>query len=294
MSDRAAGNIYDLGYQRYDGPRLGRRHAIWALYRESLRSAFGLGRRAAAKIAPSVLVFIAIAPALLQVLGGILGGDNIEIARHDEYYQLVTFVLALYVAVIAPDIVGRDQKNRTLALYFTRAISRGDYVLAKFLALTSAMLLVTLVPQLVMFLGNALVAESFGDHLRDDLDQLPPIFGTAVLGSALIASIGSAIAAQTAQRAFATIGIVASFLVTLVLAGVLVETVDSLAGRLAVFISPFALLEGFTVWMFRADLDSDSMVRTADLHLGYYAAAAVVVTAIGYGLLLRRYRSVQP
>ncbi len=39
MSEIAAGNIYDLGYQRLTGVRLGRRHAIWALYRESLRGA---------------------------------------------------------------------------------------------------------------------------------------------------------------------------------------------------------------------------------------------------------------
>ncbi len=44
MSDTTAGSIYDLGYQRYEGVRLGRRHAIWALYVHSLRSVFGIGR----------------------------------------------------------------------------------------------------------------------------------------------------------------------------------------------------------------------------------------------------------
>ena len=212
MAETAAGAIYDLGYQRYDGVRLGRRHAVSALYRESLRGAFGLGRRTAAKIAPAVLLLIAVGPAVAALVGGLLGGEDVEVVRHDEYYGLVILVLALYVAVIAPDIVGRDHRNRTLSLYFTRAISRADYVLAKFLALTSAMLLITLVPQLVLFVGNALIADSFGDYLRDDVDQLLPIVGTALLGSALLASIGAAIAAQTPQRAFTTVGIVATFL----------------------------------------------------------------------------------
>ena len=47
-----AGSIYDLGYRRYDGERLGRRHSVLALYLYSLRWAFGLGRRTSSKIIP--------------------------------------------------------------------------------------------------------------------------------------------------------------------------------------------------------------------------------------------------
>ncbi|MFQ5381720.1 MAG: ABC transporter permease [Dehalococcoidia bacterium] len=295
MTEGATGNIYDLGYQRYTGARLGRRHAIWALYRESLRAAFGLGRRAAAKVAPAVLILIALAPALLQVIGGLLGGgENMEIVRHDQYYGMVAFIVALYVAVIAPDIFGREQRDRTVALFFTRAVSREDFVLARFLALVTAMLLVTLAPQLVMFVGNALVADSFGDHLRANADQLLPIAGTALLGSTLIASVGAAIAAQTPQRAFATVGIVAAFLVTVFISLILVESIGSLPGRLAVFVSPFAHIEGSTAWMFRSELGADSVVARSGFHLYYFPLAAVILTSACYGLLLGRYRRLQP
>src|SRR5262249_52983579 len=46
------GVIHDLGYQHYDGPRLGRPAIIRALAWHSLRSAFGIGRGAKAKIVP--------------------------------------------------------------------------------------------------------------------------------------------------------------------------------------------------------------------------------------------------
>lgn len=294
MSEDAVGNLYDLGYRRYDGARLGRRHAIWSLYRESLRGAFGLGRGAAAKVAPVVLFLIAVVPAFGQVAVGLLSARNAEFVRYNEYYSLIKFVLALYVAIIAPDIVGRDQNSRTLTLYFTRAISRADYALAKFLALSSALLLITLVPQLVLFVGNAFVADSFGAYLRDNLDQLAPILATAVLGSALLASIGAAIAAQTPQRAFATIGIVATFLLTFVLSAILVDAIDSPVARLAIFASPNALIEGFTAWMFKAPLDSQSLVRTADFPLAVYAPVALAITGLCYALLVRRYQTVQP
>ncbi|HLQ49004.1 MAG TPA: ABC transporter permease, partial [Candidatus Dormibacteraeota bacterium] len=38
------GSIYDIGYRRYEGPRLGRAHAIRSLFFHSLRSTFGIGR----------------------------------------------------------------------------------------------------------------------------------------------------------------------------------------------------------------------------------------------------------
>ncbi len=61
------GSIYDLGYQRYSGVRLGRRHAVRALFSYSLRGAFGIGRSGRAKIAPFALAFLALLPALIAV-----------------------------------------------------------------------------------------------------------------------------------------------------------------------------------------------------------------------------------
>ena len=65
MLSRATGNIYDLGYRRYDGPRLGRRHAIWVLWLHRLRGCFGLGRPASSKIFPIALAIIVTACTLL-------------------------------------------------------------------------------------------------------------------------------------------------------------------------------------------------------------------------------------
>jgi hypothetical protein len=145
----SAGSIYDLGYRHYEGARLGRRHAIVVLYLESLRGAFGLGRSAAAKIAPAVLIFFALVPALIQMLIGALFPGETDLIRHDEYYEIVKFILGLYCAAVAPDIAGRDQRNRSLTLYFSRAIKRSDYALSKLAAMTTAMLLITLGPQLL-------------------------------------------------------------------------------------------------------------------------------------------------
>ena len=54
----AAGVIHDIGYQRYTGERLGRGYSARSLYTHGVRTAFGLGRSAKAKIFPWMVVGI--------------------------------------------------------------------------------------------------------------------------------------------------------------------------------------------------------------------------------------------
>lgn len=288
----AESNIYDLGYRRYEGERLGRAHAIFALYRESLRGAFGLGRSAAAKVAPAVLIAFALVPAVVQLAISAIAPVEAEIIRADEYYSLVKFILALYCAAVAPDIAGRDQRNRSLTLYFSRAISRTDYAVGKLAATVTAMLMITLVPQLLLFIGNALSTQDFGHYVLHETDQIIPIVGSALLGSAVLASIGVTIAAQTPHRAFATVGIVVAFLLPIILAEILVAEIDSEVTRYAVFLSPMDLIDGSTFWMFGTEAVEGS-VRMADFAYWTYVPVALVVTAIASLLLIRRYRTVQ-
>jgi len=58
----AGGSIYDLGYRGYRGERLGRRHAVASLVRQSFRQCWGLGRPARAKIVPIGLAALATVP----------------------------------------------------------------------------------------------------------------------------------------------------------------------------------------------------------------------------------------
>ncbi|HET9516624.1 MAG TPA: ABC transporter permease, partial [Actinoplanes sp.] len=57
--------IHDIGYQRYTGPRLGRRAVLGAVYQHGLRASFGLGRSAKAKIFPWLVLGIALLVAVV-------------------------------------------------------------------------------------------------------------------------------------------------------------------------------------------------------------------------------------
>ncbi len=289
MSERAAGSIYDLGYRRYEGRRLGRGEAAFSLYVHGLRAAFGLGRRTRSKIFPIGLAIIAAVPAAMQIMIASLGGDNIDIFRAEDYYGYIQVILALFVAVVAPELLGRDQRHATLPLYFSRGISRQEYALARYGAMATALLALTLLPQAVMFLGNALVGDSFGGYFRDEWKDIGPIVASGLLISTFLAAIAMYIAALTPRRAFATVGILAPFLLLPIISGSLVFNLETMVGRLGIFLSPFGVMNGFTHWLFGAsDGVGDDLMR-ADFAGGWYFIFALAVTAIGVGLLLRFY-----
>ena len=292
------GSIYDLGYRGYAGLRLGRRHAVASLVRQSFRQAWGLGRPGRAKIVPLGLAAIAAVPAvvalgvsaLAQQLGA---GGAIEQAspiRYDSYYGLIAQVVFLFAAAQAPELLARDMRHRVLALFFSRALRREDYALGKLLAMGSAMLLLVLVPQALIFAGRALLASDIPSAVADDLPDVPAIAGQAVVTAALLGSLGLAIASFTPRRAFATAAIFAAVVVPLVAVAVIDElTAGDLAGPVSL-LSPADLLEGANAFFFGAARagPGDGLPAFA------YPVAAVVMAAIASAVLVARYRRIEP
>ncbi len=293
----AGGSIYDLGYRRYVGARLGRRHAAASLLRESSRQAYGLGRPGRAKVIPIGLLVLAIVPAVIalgvaalarQVGGGGIG--DISPIRYSSYYSYVAQLVALFTAAQAPELLGRDLRFRVLTLYFARALRRDDYALAKALAFGLAILVLLLVPQALIFVGRALVSPDIPASVEGDLPDVVPVLAQGLLTAGLLGSIGLAIAAFTPRRAFATIGIIAVWLIPPI-------AVDSAAriagGDLAgpfTLISPVDILIGANAWFFglpQADIPGS-------VPLWAYPVAGVIMTAVCIGILLVRYRRIEP
>ena len=141
MTARSAppSNIYDLGYQGYDGPRLGRPAVALGLLRPDAAS--GVRHRAwrpgqdravpAARPAccPAVLA-VGITALAAQAGAGAALGEASPI-RHDTYQSLTSTLVMLFCAAQAPELFGRDQRYGVLPLYFSRVLTRVDYALAR-------------------------------------------------------------------------------------------------------------------------------------------------------------------
>src|SRR6266480_7353196 len=156
MSGEIAGHggvIHDLGYQHYDGPRLGRPAIIRALFWHSLRSAFGIGRGVKAKIVPILTFAIMCLPAVVNAVSAARGGGRLF--PYDTYvFRLRALVLVIFVAAQAPELVSRDLRSHVLPLYLCRPMRRLDYPLAKFAAFTVACLALVEIPLLLLYLGT--------------------------------------------------------------------------------------------------------------------------------------------
>jgi len=294
--EAATGSIYDLGYQRYEGRRLGRRGAFVALYADSVRACFGLGRPARAKIVPVGLTVLALLPAVIAVAVEALAQGAIpNPIRYDNYYSTIVQFLVLFVAAQAPELLGRDQRYRVLSLYFSRALDRLDYPAAKFLALCTALLVVSLLPQTGIFLGKVLGAKDLLAALADNLRAVPAIILSSLIAAAVMAALGLAVAAFTSRRAYATAGIFALFYLTLAVASVVAETArqtrGSSWGQLAPLLAPTATLNGLTAWLFDTS-PTGGVFRAGTLPGPVYLAVAAGLMVGAMGLLAWRYRRV--
>lgn len=292
-----AGSIYDLGYRRYEGPRLGRRHAVRALYMYSLRGAFGIGRSGRAKIVPFGLAFFALLPALIAVGIAALAsqtpvGRVVESPiQYGNYLSFSLTLLLLFCAAQAPELVGRDQRYSVLPLYFSRALRRSDYAIAKLAALWTAVALVFLAPEVLIFAGRVLAAKDVPMAFTDNISSIPPILAVACLASAVLGGISLALASSTPRRAYATAAIIATFIVPPIVASIVVEISSGSVATFAALLDPVDLLDGANAWLFGHPQDNVVLDAARLPHAGYvpvlllYAVGAVLAT-------IRRYQRI--
>ncbi|GAA2621176.1 ABC transporter permease [Paractinoplanes durhamensis] len=281
-----AGVIHDIGYQRYTGPRLGRGALLRALYVHGLRATFGFGRSAKSKIFPwgvaGIVLLVAVINAAVRSQTGTWLFDYY--AFDDGMSWLVIF----FVAIVAPELVSRDLRSGVLPLYFSRPLRAADYVIAKVAALVTAVWLLLGVPQFIMFLGGAFTTKTGMKGVWHEVGLLLPGWAYSVLWAFVFASISLLIASLTGKRAFAAGGIVAVFLMTAPVVGVLSVLPSETSRHLAGLASPMSLISGVEGWLRdRHDLGID----VGNFGVIYGIEAFCLITACLL-LLLARYRKV--
>jgi ABC-2 type transport system permease protein len=291
----AGGSIYDLGYQGYAGPRLGRRSAVLALFFQTLRACYGIGRGGRAKIAPFTLAVLAILPAVLAVgfasLAKQAGGGALSDAspiRYESYHGLVSVLIMLFCAAQAPELFGRDQRYGVLPLYFTRVLTRLDYALARLGGLIAALLIVEVTPYVVLFVGRVLVAADPLTGLQDELGQVPHFLLQGILVAGLLGGLAGLIAAWTPRRAYATAAIIAVFIIPPIIVGIIGTQTNLDLARAIVLFSPSDVLDGTNAAIFGSV--SENAVVSAVGYPGWaYVAAAAIGLVASLVLTVRRY-----
>jgi len=294
-----AGAVYDRGYRPYDGPRGRRAAATFALYQASMRRALGIRRSWRQKVAPFLLLGIVTIPAIVNVgIGYITRGeallaDRVEIITYREYVG-VSAALLLFVALVAPDVICPDRRQRILPLMFSRPLTGVDYVLAKVGAIATILFAFSFLPQVVLFVGNMFVSDSALDYFTGHLDVLWQVPVAVLFLAVYYAVIGVAIASLTDRRIVAGAAVIGLFLVTSIASGILVgEDFERNGGSLAALLNVLALPLYLRDLVFLGHVDFQSPLAGVDNGALYAVVTYVVVLLAGIGLLLRRYRWVE-
>lgn len=288
------GRIFDLGYQPYQGPRQGRARARMALYSTSLRQAFGIGRGGRAKIIPFSLLGLAIVPALVALGIATLLGESFSPIRNSNYLNITALILTMFCAAVAPELLCPDRRNRVLSLYFARALSRLDYAVMKGAALLSALLVITLLPQAVLFFGNAFASPDTTGYIRDNVNLIPRILLAGTLLSTLLAGISLAVSSLTPRRIFAAGGFIALFLISTAAANALWEAFETEPTRAVMLVALGDLPFAVTLWIFGESYDQGSLAQRTDLPGALLFAVVLAYALIGLLVVVWRYVRWEP
>lgn len=292
--DVGGGAVYDRGYRPYEGRRGRRGAATVALLRASIRRALGFRRSWRQKVAPFTLLAIVTVPAIINVGIGYITRENrfadrIEIITYRDYVG-VSSALLLFVAIVAPDVICPDRRQKVLPLMFARPLSGGDYVAAKIAAVSSIVFAFSFLPQVVLYVGNMLVSDGSLNYLTGHLDVLWKVPVSAALLALYYAVIGLAISSLTTRRIVAGASIIGLFLVTSITAGVLVGDYQMDDGSIAALANVLAVPLFLRDLVFLGHIDPLSPLGGVERGGLWAVAVYLGVLLLGVGVLLRRYR----
>jgi ABC-2 type transport system permease protein len=283
MSTPNTGVIHDIGYQRYEGPRLGRSYSMRALYVHTVRSAYGLGRSAWAKLLPFALLGFASLTSLILVV------VNTQLpTRVIDYVGIAstfTYAATVFVAVVTPEIVSVDLRSNLIQLYLSRPLRRQDYALTKLAALWTATFALFAIPMLIMFLGMAFNTNDGITGVFGELGGLAQGLLAGLIHAALLSALALPLASLSGRRVFASGMIIAVFLLTAPVSAALQAFGNDLGG----LFDPSSLLNGVDQWLFGPGIGI--------VQIGEYGAVYAVVTAaliaLGTALSVLRYKKVK-
>lgn len=281
------GEVFDRGYAHYDGDRLGRTGAFRSLIGYSMKRALGLRKSWTAKVLPLLLYTAAIIPLIVMIGISAIIPDS-GFASYSGYMASIFTIVGIFVATAAPEMLCVDRRERTLPLYFSRAISRFDYVLAKVLAMTALTMTLSVVPAVILWLGRQLVAESPWKAMRDNVGDLWRVILLGSLIALTLGTIGLAISSVTDRKGVAVTIIIIGFIVITSVSQIAMELLSDYGwSRYLIFGSMIDTFLGISNHLFK-DVQNINVDRV-EMSLAAYITYCLSLVVIGIVFMRWRY-----
>ncbi len=237
--------------------------------------------------------FLQGAPVELRML--LRGAGDLEGARHSVWAWLLYtffrypqgFLMVLVVGLIAPQLVSQDLRSRAFVLYFSRPLSRTEYILGKFLTVWFYLAMISTLPAIAIYAVGAVLSPQI-DVFVATWDLPLRIVGASAVLAVPTAALALWISSMTQESRYAGFAWFAVWVLGWVTYGILTAASLQVAeGRFNEiadwsYFSLFHTLGHVQSWVFGFTDFAD--VRWAVLILA-------VVTIVSLGMLYRRVSS---
>ena len=222
QANTVEGTVFDIGYQKYTGPREGRNRARLSVFKDGVRTSLGFGRGARAKVLPwffiGVLVAMALVMAMVAGAANRLGSPEdvaqLNLPTASDYYGIASIIFFVFAAVSAPELLCPDRRDGTINLYLVRPLTGSDYIAARWFAFFTVMLAVAYVPQFVLLIGYTLGNPEPTGYFRDNWLDIPKFLAAGIPLAAYVTTLALLTAALTTRRAYASVFLVGLFAIT--------------------------------------------------------------------------------
>lgn len=296
------GTVFDIGYQRYTGPREGRNRARFAVFKNGVRTGLGLGRGARAKILPwsfiAILGFIGLVMALIagaaERLGGPGAAERMNLPTHSDLYGIASSILFVFAAVVGPELLCPDRREGVINLYLVRPLTGTDYVMARWAAFLTVLVAATWLPQVILFAGLSMGGSTPANYVRDHWLDIPRFLLAGLALSAYTTTLALLTASFTTRRAYASVFLVGLFAITTPFT---IGLAEEIAGTTGQWISMFNLTNipvhvNDVIFGQVSEITEDAPARGlgASILVSWYFAWTLVPA----GVLWLRYRRLTP
>jgi ABC-2 type transport system permease protein len=247
--------ILDRGYRPYTGPRTGLRGAVLTVVLNTVQRVLGIRRSVWAKVLPVLMVLVSYIPAIVFI--GIValspdkgirqrGFGQLEqlLPTYGSYFGFIVSAIVLFVAFVAPEALCTDRRTGMLGLYLASPLRRDSYLAAKALAVGSVLCMVTIGPPLLLLVAYVLQGTGPDGPVAIAVAALRiAVSGVAI--AAFYTALSLAVSSLTDRKAFATAGLILTFLVSAAVSGVLIGALHFRDSVLALnlIVLPLAFVE---------------------------------------------------
>jgi len=224
--------IREKGYSHWDGKLAERRRPWWPITRTGIRLAF---RKKAFKFVfagafmPSFIALVGLyISERLEDFKAIVRSNEALINVSPKYFKTIftsdglLFLIILVLSFAGAGLISDDLKHNSLQLYFSRPLSKKDYLLGKMSVIFFFVLILTAVPELVLFIFKMIFAGSFKFFLEYPWLPLSILSWSALL-AVFFAFYVLLLSASTKNTRYATILVFATYIFSNVLFGILMS-----------------------------------------------------------------------